>query len=113
MTNIWENLMPGAPTEQAAKIAALVPILKTERLTLRPPQLSDFDAFVEVLCGPSTEYVGGPFTRDDAYVEFAAAAGSWLLHGHGMWTVTLNTDEAVLGLVLINMEPGDQEPELG
>ena len=113
MTNSWETLMQGEPAAQAARIAALVPESRTERLMLRAPRLTDFDAFVEVLCGPSTEFVGGPFTRDEAYMEFASATGSWLLHGHGMWTVTLAKTEAVLGFVLINMEPGDLEPELG
>jgi RimJ/RimL family protein N-acetyltransferase len=113
MINAWENLMSGAPAEQAARFAALVPRLQTERLTLRAPHLSDFEAWIEVLCGASTTFMGGPFTRDEAYLEFVSAAGSWLLHGHGCWTVMLTTTRQVLGFVLINMEPGDLEPELG
>jgi RimJ/RimL family protein N-acetyltransferase len=113
MTNAWEILLPGVPSDQAARIAGLVPELVTERLSLRAPHLADFDAWVEVLCGPSTEFMGGPFTREEAYMEFASAAGSWLLHGHGCWTVTLTATSEVLGFVLINMEPGDLEPELG
>jgi RimJ/RimL family protein N-acetyltransferase len=62
---------------------------------------------------PAGPHLGGPFSRDDAFTEFAATCGLWLLRGHGLWTVELKAGGAVLGFVLIGFEPGDQEPELG
>ena len=39
--------------------------------------------------------------------------GTWLLRGHGVWTLEDRETRDVLGFVLIGFEPGDREPELG
>ena len=80
---------------------------------LRAPRLADMDAWVEVLCGSATEFMGGPFTRDEAFMEFAGSVGGWLLRGHGPWTVEDKATGDVLGFVILGFEPGDLEPELG
>jgi RimJ/RimL family protein N-acetyltransferase len=103
----------GAAADFAAKLAAAIPVIETQRLRLRAPRLADFDAWAEVLCGPAGPHLGGPFDRDDAFTEFAAACGTWLLRGHGPWTVEPRAGGAPLGFVLIGFEPGDREPELG
>lgn len=108
-----ETPIPGKAADFAAALSAQLPVIETARLRLRAPRLSDFDAWAEVLTGPSGPHLGGPFTRDDAFVEFAAACGSWLLRGHGTWTVEPCTGGAPLGFILIGFEPGDHEPELG
>jgi RimJ/RimL family protein N-acetyltransferase len=54
----------------------------------------------------------GPYSDDDAWLDFCMNCANRMLRGHGMWTVTEKTG-AVLGFVLIGFEPGDQEPELG
>ena len=50
--------------------------------------------------------------EEEAFTEFAATCGLWLLRGHGLFTVT-DRAGTVLGFVLIGFEPGDREPELG
>ncbi len=104
---------PGPAADLAARLGALVPALETERLRLRAPTLSDFSAWAEILCSPRSVHMDGPYTRDDAFKEFAATVGSWLLRGHGPWTIESRASGEVLGFVCLNMEPGDQEPELG
>jgi RimJ/RimL family protein N-acetyltransferase len=108
-----ERPVPGPAADFAAMLAARLPVIETARLRLRAPRLEDFDAWAEVLCGPAAPHLGGPFSRDDAFVEFAASAGSWLLRGFGPWTVEARAGGEVLGFVLLGFEPGDQEPELG
>ncbi|MGL4235337.1 GNAT family N-acetyltransferase [Tabrizicola sp.] len=108
-----ERPIPGPAADFGATLAAQLPVIETTRLRLRAPMLTDFDAWAEVLCGPASPHLGGPFDRDDAFTEFAACCGTWLLRGHGPWTVERNTDGEILGFVLIGFEPGDQEPELG
>lgn len=108
----------GPAADFAARLCAHLPDLATDRTRLRAPVLADFDAWVEVLCGPNSQDLGGPFTRDRAFAEFCASVPMWLLQGHGLWTVqTLDTDETLgnetLGFVLLGFEPGDAEPELG
>lgn len=108
-----EHPIPGPAAEVAALLSAQLPQIETARLRLRALRLSDFDAWAEILCGPSGPDLGGPFDRDAAFVEFAASAGMWLLRGFGPWAVEPRAGGAVLGFVLIGFEPGDREPELG
>jgi len=113
MTGPHEIAVPGPAADFATALCARLPVLETARLRLRAPVLADFDAWAEILCGPASPWLGGPFTRDDAFVEFAAAMGTWLLHGHGVWTVEPKAGGDILGFVLLGFEPGDQGPELG
>jgi RimJ/RimL family protein N-acetyltransferase len=108
-----EIAIPGPAASFAATLSGMLPEIQTARLRLRAPQLSDFDAWAEILTGPAAPHLGGPFDRDDAFVEFLASCGTWLLRGHGPWTVEPKQGGDVVGFVLLGFEPGDQEPELG
>lgn len=112
MTLAHERPMPGPAASFASTLAAHLPRLETERLILRAPRLDDIDAWHEVLTGPASPWLGGPFTRDESFAEFATSVGLWLLRGHGPWTVETKAG-ATLGFVLLGFEPGDNEPELG
>jgi RimJ/RimL family protein N-acetyltransferase len=113
MTAPHERPFPGPGADFALTLAAQLPVIETTRLRLRAPQLADFDAWAEIFCGPAGPHLGGPFTRDEAFTDFAATCGLWLLRGHGLWAVEPKAGLDVLGFVLIGFEPGDQEPELG
>lgn len=108
-----ETPIAGAAATFAATLSDRLPVLATARTRLRAPRLTDFDAWVEVLCGANSEQLGGPFTRDQAFAEFCASVSMWLLRGHGLWTVEALDGSDILGFVLLGFEPGDQEPELG
>lgn len=108
-----ERPIPGRAADFAASLAAQMPVIETARLRLRTPHLADFAVWADILCGPAGPHLGGPFGRDDAFVEFAACCGMWLLRGFGVWTVETRDGSQVLGFVLIGFEPGDREPELG
>jgi RimJ/RimL family protein N-acetyltransferase len=90
-----------------------VPALETERTRLRALRIEDFPAWAEILCSPRARWMDGPYSRDDAFVEFEATAGAWLLRGHGGWTVEDRATGEVLGFVCLNLEPSDRETELG
>ena len=108
-----ETPISGPAADFAAALSSHLPVLETARLRLRAPRLADFDAWAEIFCGPAGPHLGGPFTRDEAFVEFAATVGTWLLRGHGPWAVEPLAGGDALGFVLIGFEPGDREPELG
>ncbi len=113
MTPRHELPTPG-PAEQIAEMfGALVPMIMTERFLLRAPRLSDFPACVEIACNPRGRFIGGPMSRDDAWDEFAKMCAGWVLHGHGGWTIEARQDTDVLGFVVLGLEPGDREVELG
>lgn len=92
-------------------LAAAIPVLRSGRLVLRAPRLDDFDALADLCASPRAAGMGGPLSRADAWGEFMQMCATWVLRGHGWWTVT--EAEAVAGFVGIGFEPGDREPELG
>ena len=98
---------------QAAALGAALPVLSTERLTLRAPALSDFEAYAAIACNARGAGLGGPMTRSDAWYDFASMVGNWLLRGHGLWSVEETASGAHLGFVVIGFEPGDPHHELG
>ncbi len=113
MTAPHEIPIPGPAADFAATLAAQLPVIETERLRLRAPRLADFGIWAEIACGPEGAHLGGPFTRETAFTDFAAVVAMWLLRGHGLWTVEQRPGGDPLGFVLIGFEPGDQAPELG
>ena len=109
-----EVSQPAGPTRDFGEsLRAMIPVLTTERLTLRATELADFPALAEIATGPRSAGIGGPMSREDAWYEFAQMNMTWLLRGHGYWAVTETGTEKLLGFAGIGFEPGDQEPELG
>nr|WP_255733516.1 GNAT family N-acetyltransferase [Ruegeria sp. Ofav3-42] len=91
----------------AAQYRAALPVLETRRLVLRAPRLDDLPLWT-VIC---RESFGS--SEQEAWTEFSFYTSGWLLHGHGLFTVTLKDDEQIVGFVLLGMEWDDHEPELG
>ena len=108
-----ETASTGAAAAIAVQISTLVPAMRTDRLVLRAPRVSDFDCLADIACCERGRGIGGPMTRADAWREFVQLSSGWLLHGHGGWTIEDSQAGEVLGFVLIGFEPGDLEPELG
>jgi RimJ/RimL family protein N-acetyltransferase len=113
MTAPHERAIPGPAADFAARLSAEMPVLETPRLRLRVPLLADFDAWAQVFTTEVSRFMDGPYDRDDAFTDFAASVGTWLLRGHGPLTIKDKATGAALGFVLIGFEPGDLEPELG
>ncbi|CTQ48151.1 GNAT family N-acetyltransferase [Jannaschia donghaensis] len=97
---------------RAAALEALVPVLTTPRLVLRAPRLADFDALHSITGSDRAVFEGGPSTEAQSWSDFCSMTATWMLRGHGMWTVQTRADD-VAGFVLIGCEPGDREHELG
>lgn len=91
-------------------IEAAVPVLKTDRLTLRAPQITDFDALVAIMAGPRWPEEAQSYSREDVWYELAQMCATWVLRGHGWWAVDAET---LVGFTGIGFEPGDREHELG
>ena len=108
------EIPPTAPSQRiATACAAGVPVLRGDRVELRAPRLSDFDAYAEILGSDRARHVGGPLDRAAAWDDFAQYVACWLLRGQGLWTVILRTDGTVLGFVTVSTEYDDPEVELG
>ncbi len=93
--------------------AVAIPVLETERLTLRGNQMSDFEGFAAFWASDRAAYTGGTKSRNDAWDEFTALAGQWLLRGYGFWIVESNSEKQFAGWVGFHHPERMREPELG
>lgn len=89
------------------------PTLETERLILRPPALTDFDALANFYASPRAEFVGGPQSRELTWRTLALEAGHWVLRGFGRWTLVEKNTQAPVGIVGLWHPEGFPENELG
>lgn len=112
MTAAVEQHRPGRASRQASKIGGRVPTLDTRRLQLRAPRIYDFGAYGDILCTDRAQFMGGPFTREEAWASFTGAIALWMLHGHGLWTIDAQTTPSA-GFALLGFDYSDPEPELG
>ena len=80
---------------------AAVPVVDTERLTLRSFHDGDFETYARWLGDEQTSrYIGGkPLDRADAWRSLAAMCGHWHLRGYGMWAVVERASGALVGRV--------------
>lgn len=75
-----------------------VPVLETERLILRAPNGSDFDAYRRFYeDAEASRFYGGPLRAEQAWKRLAQHIGHWQLRGYGIWMVQARTDGSVLG----------------
>ncbi|TFL18704.1 GNAT family N-acetyltransferase [Jannaschia formosa] len=78
----------------------MIPTLTTPRLTLRAPEVRDFEAYADFRAAPEPmAWLGGPISREAAWHQFCALLGQWQLRGYGRWIVTLRGDDTPVGLV--------------
>ncbi|QMU58360.1 MAG: GNAT family N-acetyltransferase [Boseongicola sp.] len=103
----------GPAIELAGKFAANIPVLTSEHVRLRAPQLSDFEGFAEIFCSDRSAFIDGPYSREQAWGEFHGLMSCWMIYGHGGWAVEEIATGKLAGFVMLGLEPGDEEVELG
>ena len=88
----------------------IAPILMTDRLTLRPPALEDFDAYAEMMDSSRAQYMG-QLSRRHAWYSFANDIAGWSLFGLGHWTIL--SDATHIGFAGFQKPDHFPEIELG
>jgi RimJ/RimL family protein N-acetyltransferase len=76
-------------------------ILETDRLTLEPLALSDFDA-QHALWSQEPVYrhiTGKPMSREEVWLRLLRDIGHWQALGHGNWSVKLKTTGQHIGVI--------------
>ena len=91
----------------------MIPVLTTERLTLRAPGLRDFKATAAFLASERAAMIGGPLDRLGAWRALAGSLGHWELRGYGIWAVEETATGAFLGQVGMFDPEGWIAPEIG
>jgi RimJ/RimL family protein N-acetyltransferase len=90
-----------------------IPLIETERLTLRAPQRADFECYADLMGSDRAAHICGPYDRPAAWAIFAGNAASWILDGFGGWSITDRATGAYLGEVAISKPARYPETELG
>ena len=89
------------------------PVLETDRLILRAPELRDFDAYAGFYGSSRCGFVGGPMPRDRAWRFFGHHAGHWALRGYGSFFLEPKAGGDALGILLAHQPEGYPEREVG
>lgn len=88
-----------------------IPTLSTARLTLRPPEVVDFEAYADMVTSDRARWMKQGLTREDAWGWFANDVAHWHLFGHG--GLMIEKDGKTIGQVSITRGADLPEPELG
>jgi RimJ/RimL family protein N-acetyltransferase len=91
----------------------MTPTLATERLILRAPEAADFEPYAAFFASDRAVWEDGPLTRDAAWMEFATAAGGWVLRGFGSFSLIDRASSRYLGEVGLYQPARYPEPEIG
>jgi RimJ/RimL family protein N-acetyltransferase len=89
------------------------PIIHTERLTLRPHQMRDWEAMAAFFESDASCFVGGPLPRRRSWFGFGADVGSWALLGFGAWALEETASGDFVGQVALGKPPHFPEAEIG
>ena len=112
MTRPWLNSFETGKSFRD-QMAAAIPALETARLVLRAPLLSDWKTLEGTWTGQRAVHIGGPFSEEDAYLDFCQACACWYLRGHGPFTVVTKDNGETVGFVGIFHDYGDPFCEAG
>jgi RimJ/RimL family protein N-acetyltransferase len=91
----------------------MIPTLQTQRLTLRAPQLADFEHWAAFFASPRSIHERGMMSRTDAWRTWASDVANWTLKGYGPFGVDDRATGAYLGEVGIYHGDDFPGPELG
>lgn len=91
----------------------MIPVLHTERLTLRAPQLGDFAPYAAFWASDRSVHEGGPRDERAAWEDFAAGFGLWTIEGIGTWSVEERATGAFAGIVGLYHPAHFPEVEIG
>ena len=93
-----------------------IPVLETERLTLRAPREADFAAALAFNDSPRVQFIGGTVPRPWVWRGLLGVMGHWALRGYGFYSVDTKAGELgageFVGRVGVIYHDGWDEPEL-
>ncbi|KIN65315.1 Acetyltransferase, GNAT family protein [Sulfitobacter noctilucae] len=90
-----------------------IPVLDTQRLTLRAPKASDLPTLTAFYETERSHMVGGPRSASQSFTSLASRIGHWALLGYGLWHIDNRENGDFLGWVGVLNPPDWDEPELG
>ncbi|MFV0387049.1 GNAT family N-acetyltransferase [Paracoccus sp. (in: a-proteobacteria)] len=113
MIRPWLTPPTGPRADLAARIAAPVPVIETERLRLRAPRIGDFETWEAIVRDAGGTGPDNAVAPAGAWLEFCELVAGWILRGHGLFAAETRKDARLVGFITLDHEQGDPEPELG
>jgi RimJ/RimL family protein N-acetyltransferase len=89
------------------------PLIRTERLTLRPYRLDDFRHLLALYETDRAAFIGGHLSQRQVWDGFMNCIGQWPVLGLGGWAVEENITAALVGEVAVHRPADYPEIELG
>jgi RimJ/RimL family protein N-acetyltransferase len=89
-----------------------IPVLHSERLTLRSFEPADFDPVAGFFAHPSSHLYGGPCERWEAWRKLASYQGHWVLRGFGPFAMEETDTGRFVGWTGMWAPEGWPEPEI-
>ncbi|QEW22260.1 hypothetical protein LA6_004478 [Marinibacterium anthonyi] len=89
------------------------PVLETRRLILRAPQSSDVEPAIAFLATERSQYMGGPYTRHQAWRTMGHFIGHWVMQGYGLFVFCDKATGQPLGATGPFFPESWVEPEFG
>ncbi len=90
-----------------------IPVLTTQRLTMRGPDARDIAPLKAFYASDRSKFVGGPMTGEQAWRQLGTEIGHWTLCGYGRWMVDVTATGQTVGMVGLWNPEGWPEPEIG
>lgn len=89
-----------------------IPVLDTQRLTLRAPRKSDLPTLTAFFQTERSHTVSGPATPPEVFSKLTSMIGHWAIMGHGLWAIEARDNGDFLGWTGVICPPEWDEPEL-
>lgn len=90
-------------------LTARIPVIETERLTLRAFRDDDLEEYAALISDPIVSRFlgdGRPVTRMEAWRQMAMILGHWMLRGFGLWAVEERATGALVGRIGVHEPAG-------
>lgn len=95
-------------------LSGAVPVLETDRLTLRAPCIDDADAFAHFCADPvNTRFIGGVLAPWESWRYLCEVIGHWSMRGFGRWIAVDRATGNPVGLYGLHFPSEWPEPEIG
>jgi RimJ/RimL family protein N-acetyltransferase len=88
-------------------------VIVTDRLTMRPPVLSDYEDYAAFWASERSRHISGPLPAWGQWLQFSAMCGHWALKGFGWWTLVDRQSNRTAGWLGLFHPPHYADPELG
>ena len=90
-----------------------IPVLETDRLTLRAPREDDLAREMDFYSSEHSKFVGGPRSEMGAWDAIVGRLGHWAVRGYGFWHLDVRETGQYVGRCGLLMPFGWPEPEIG